>query len=111
MKMCWDMNGDSLRTLAAEIRAKAAAVATAAPMQRTQSPAPAPARPDTISFPSVSQWLRYSRNRAVLVEQLYKRENWREALGVVGERDELRRTLLARTSHELAQLLVNLDGR
>ena len=79
-------------------------------MQRpTQAPTPAPRVPD-VTFDSAQEWLEYSQNRGILVEQLYKRPNWRQCLNVAREKNDLRKKLLSMTSEVLVELLVQLDA-
>ena len=78
-------------------------------MQRpAQAQTPAPRRPD-VTFDSAQEWLEYSQNRGILVEQLYKRPNWRQGLNVAREKNDLRKKLLSMSSEDLAELLVKLD--
>ena len=82
---------------------------------RPAQPAPTlvatPKRPG-VSFATVQEWMAYSRNRGVLVEELYKRTNWRTCLGltVTQEKNWLRKRLLEMTPEELAHHLVKLDA-
>ena len=76
--------------------------------QPTQAQTPAPRRPD-VTFDSAQEWLEYSQNRGILVEQLYKRPNWRQGLNVAREKNDLRKKLLSMSSEDLAELLVKLD--
>jgi len=75
-------------------------------MQRPTTPVPR--RPD-VTFDSAQEWLEYSQNRGILVEQLYKRPNWRQGLNVAREKNDLRKKLLSMSSEDLAELLVKLD--
>ena len=78
-------------------------------MQRpTQAQTPVPRRPD-LTFDSAQEWLEYSQNRGILVEQLYKRPNWRQSLNVAREKNDLRKKLLSMSAEDLAELLVKLD--
>ena len=81
---------------------------------RPEQPAPrtaaAPRRPGA-RFATAEEWLAYSRNRGVLVEELYKRPNWRGCLGLTAtqEKNSLRKKLLEMSPEELARALVKLD--
>ena len=66
-------------------------------------------RPE-VSYDSTQEWLEYSRNRGALVEELYKRPNWRSFITVTKEKDELRKKLLKMSPEELAEILVKLDN-
>ena len=61
------------------------------------------------SYQSTQEWLEFSHNRGVLVEELYKRPNWREFIEVANEKDDLRKKLLRMSFSDLADILVNLD--
>ena len=54
------------------------------------------------------EWLEYSHNRGILVEELYKRPNWKNLIQH-SNTPELRKKLLAMTPTELAEILVKLD--
>ena len=66
-------------------------------------------RPE-VSYDSTQEWLEYSNARGVLVEELYKRPNWRSFITVTKEKDELRKKLLKMSPEELAEILVKLDN-
>ena len=61
------------------------------------------------SYDSTQEWLEYSQNRGALVEELYKRPNWRSFITVSKEKNELRKKLLTLSPAELAEILVKLD--
>jgi hypothetical protein len=76
---------------------------------RNVEAAPEPPNHFEHSYKTPEEWLSFSKNRGVLVEQIYKRSNWKQALGVSAEKDEIRKKLLKMKSHDLAQILVDLD--
>ena len=81
---------------------------------RTSTPprhrnAKAAAVPCKRSFNTEQEWLEYSHNRGVLVEELYQRPNWREFVKVAGEKNDLRKKLLRMSPTDLAEILVKLD--
>ena len=53
--------------------------------------------------------LEFFHNRGILVEELYKRPNWREFIKVANEKDDLRKKLLRMSASDLADILVKLD--
>jgi hypothetical protein len=61
------------------------------------------------SFNTEQEWLEYSHNRGILVEELYQRPNWREFVKVAGEKNDLRKKLLRMSATDLAEILVKLD--
>jgi hypothetical protein len=61
------------------------------------------------SFNTGQEWLEYSHNRGILVEELYQRPNWREFVKVAGEKNDLRKKLLNMSATDLAEILVKLD--
>lgn len=61
------------------------------------------------SYDSTQEWLEYSKNRGALVEELYKRPNWRSFIHVSKDKNELRKKLLTLSPSELAEILVKLD--
>jgi hypothetical protein len=67
-------------------------------------------RPYEHSFRSTQEWLQFSHNRGVLVEELYKRPRWQEFIKVGGEKNELRKKLLQMSPGDLAEILVKLDS-
>jgi hypothetical protein len=67
--------------------------------------APKPMR----SFGTEREWLEYSHNRGILVEELYQRPNWREFIKAAGEKNDLRKKLLRMSAQDLAEILVKLD--
>ena len=62
------------------------------------------------SYKTPEGWLQFSKNRGTLVEEIYKRSNWREHLGVTAEKNEIRQKLLKLKPKDLAQMLVDLDS-
>jgi hypothetical protein len=62
------------------------------------------------SYKTAQGWLQRSKNRGVLVEQIYMRSNWKEHLGITAEKDEIRKKLLTLKPKDLAEILVNLDS-
>jgi hypothetical protein len=60
------------------------------------------------SYNSAQEWLEYSFHRGVLVEELYKRPNWRQFI-TSKNTPELRKKLLGMSSYDLAEILVRLD--
>jgi hypothetical protein len=93
----------------AGVKKDADRLATTKLQRPVQAQPPAPRRPD-VTFDTAQEWLEYSRNRGVLVEQLYKRPNWRQCLNVAREKNDLRKKLLSMTSEDLVELLVQLDA-
>ena len=93
----------------AAVKQDADKLATAKLQRPAQAKPPAPRRPD-VTFDTTQEWLEYSRNRGILVEQLYKRPHWRQSLKVAREKDDLRKKLLSMSSEDLAELLVKLDA-
>jgi len=71
--------------------------------------AAAASRPCEHSYRSQQEWLQYSHNRGVLVEELYKRPRWREFIQASGGQ-ELRKKLLQMSAGDLAEILVKLDS-
>jgi hypothetical protein len=67
-------------------------------------------RPDH-SYNSAQEWLEYSHNRGILVEELYKRPNWKEFISTANAKNDLRKKLLTLSPHDLADILVKLDQR
>ena len=82
--------------------------ASTPPRKRNAKTAPAPARKER-SYQSTQEWLEFSHNRGILVEELYKRPNWREFIKVANEKDDLRKKLLRMSASDLADILVKLD--
>jgi len=83
------------------------------PRRRNVKPAAAAATPPEKpaydhSYNNAQEWLEYSHNRGALVEELYKRPNWRN-LVQHSNTPELRKKLLAMSPTELAEILVKLD--
>ena len=62
------------------------------------------------SYKTPEGWLSFSKNRGTLVEEIYKRANWKEHLGVTAEKNEIRQKLLKLKPKDLAQMLVDLDN-
>jgi hypothetical protein len=95
----------------AKIRQGTGREVTIRPAQPAPTSVATPKRPG-VSFATVQEWMAYSRNRGVLVEELYKRTNWRTCLGltVTQEKNWLRKRLLEMTPEELAHHLVKLDA-
>jgi hypothetical protein len=76
----------------------------------SHSAAAAPGAPASEnSYGSTKEWLEYSKNRGVLVEELYKRPNWRQFISAAGEKNDLRKKLLRLSPKDLAEILVKLD--
>ena len=61
------------------------------------------------SYTSAREWLEYSHNRGVLIEELYKRPNWTHFIREAGQKNELRKKLLSMNAMDLADILVRLD--
>ena len=61
------------------------------------------------SFNSQQEWLEYSHNRGVLVEELRKRPNWHKFTQDLGSTPELRKKLNSMSSADLADLLLRMD--
>ena len=78
------------------------------PLHSRNNKASSSQRPAT-SYNSAQEWLEYSHNRGVLVEELYKRPNWRQFVEGAGQKDTLRKKLLSMSSSDLADILVKLD--
>jgi hypothetical protein len=66
-------------------------------------------RPET-SYDNADEWLQHVSNRGALVEELYKRPNWKSFIGAHST-PELRKKLLQLSPHDLAEILVKLDSR
>jgi hypothetical protein len=60
------------------------------------------------SFSTPEEWLQYSQNRGILVEELYKRLDWRNVIHHA-DTTELRKKLLTLSPEDLAKILVKLD--
>ena len=60
------------------------------------------------SYNSAQEWLEYSHNRGVLVEELYKRPNWKQFI-TSSNTPELRKKLLGMSAYDLAEILMRLD--
>jgi hypothetical protein len=80
------------------------------PRRRNVKAAAAAPRPYEHSFRSAREWLEFSHNRGVLVEELYKRPRWQEFIKVGSAKDELRKKLLQMSPGDLAEILVKLDS-
>ena len=93
----------------AAVKKDADRLATTKLQRPVQAKPPAPRRPD-VTFDTAQEWLEYSRNRGVMVEQLHKRPNWRQCLNVAREKNDLRKKLLSMSSEDLVELLVQLDA-
>jgi len=98
----------------AKILDEAKAMATKKVPQQPPNLAPGPGKPvarrSEVAFATAAEWLEYSQNRGVLVEQLYKRPHWRESLKIASEKNDLRKKLLNMTPQDVADLLVLLDA-
>jgi hypothetical protein len=70
---------------------------------------PAPKKVSGRSYDTAKEWLDYSHNRGVLVEELYKRPNWKEFIQVSKDKNELRQKLHRLSPQDLAEILVKLD--
>jgi hypothetical protein len=62
------------------------------------------------SYKTAQEWLDFSQNRGISVEQIYKRSNWKEHLKITAEKDEIRKKLLKLKPKDLAEMLVKLDS-
>ena len=60
------------------------------------------------SYNSAQEWLEYSHNRGMLVEELYKRPNWKQFI-TSANTPELRKKLLGMSAYDLAEILTRLD--
>ena len=80
------------------------------PRKRNAKTPATPARQNVRSYQSTQEWLEFSHNRGVLVEELYKRPNWRSFITVAREKDDLRKKLLRMSATDLADILVKLDN-
>ena len=63
------------------------------------------------TYDTEQEWLKYSHNRGILVEELYKRPNWTEFTKGFSGKNDLRKKLLTMTPNDLAKILVSLDHR
>jgi hypothetical protein len=90
----------------APIRSRAA---TPPRKRNSKASATAAPRPYEHSYGSQEEWLQFSKNRGVLVEELYKRPRWREFIQAVNEKNDLRKKLLRMSASDLADILVKLD--
>ena len=65
------------------------------------------AKPE-VSFETANEWLKHSKTKQALVEQIYQRPGWRHMLKVTNSVD-LRQKMKGFSNLELAELLVKLD--
>jgi hypothetical protein len=86
---------------------------TDTPKRRIRGKSPAAASASAAhehSYASAQEWLEYSHQRGVLVEELWKRKNWQSFIAGANRKDDYRKKLLSLSSHDLAEILVKLDG-
>ncbi len=74
----------------------------------SSSSAPTQARPE-VSFRSEKDWLEHVQNKGALVEELYKRPNWRDLVQHINSSD-LRKKMLKLSREDIAKMLVALDA-
>jgi hypothetical protein len=74
----------------------------------SSSSGPARARPE-VSFSSEKDWLEHVQNKGALVEELYKRPNWRDLVQHINSSD-LRKKMLKLSREDIAKMLVALDA-
>jgi hypothetical protein len=69
--------------------------------------APAKTRPE-VSFNTEKEWLDYTQSKTALVEELYKRPNWRDLVLHMNSK-ELRKKMGKLTRQDIATMLIALD--
>ena len=72
------------------------------------------------SYSTVDEWLKFSKNKGTLVEEIYKRPGWQKLLGVAhmysskespNKTGEFRKHLLKLKPTDLAEILITLDSK
>ena len=74
----------------------------------SSSSGPARARPE-VSFSSEKDWLEHVQSKTALVEELYKRPNWRDIVQHLNSSD-LRKKMGKLSREDIAKMLVALDA-